>query len=210
MFTRDEVEALISDARVPLHRRVLYALLLLTGMRIGEVAGRRWRDYDTKTRPLGKLSVDTQYDDEALKTETPRQVPVHATLAAILDEWRRHGFVVLHGHHPQADEFIVPKLRGEGPQDKRRVWHNLQTDLELLGLRPRRVHDTRRSFITLALHDGARERYLKKVTHDGKGESAFDDYDAADWADLCTAVGCLQVERRSVAAVVTLRAAAGA
>lgn len=58
IFTREEVEALISDERVPEDRRVLYAVIVLAaGLRFGEAAALRWRIYDRKVQPLGRLHV---------------------------------------------------------------------------------------------------------------------------------------------------------
>jgi hypothetical protein len=42
---RAEVAALLSDDRVPEDRRVLYGLEFLAGMRTGEAAARRWREW---------------------------------------------------------------------------------------------------------------------------------------------------------------------
>jgi integrase len=55
VFSREEVRLLLSDPRVPADRRMLYALLFLTGMRHGEAVGRRWRDFDGAALPLGAL-----------------------------------------------------------------------------------------------------------------------------------------------------------
>src|SRR5262249_38505465 len=55
VFSRTEVEAIISDERIPLDRRVMYAGLALTGERWGEWAARTWRDYDRSQEPLGRL-----------------------------------------------------------------------------------------------------------------------------------------------------------
>ena len=46
IFTREEVERLISDPRIPEDRRVLYGLKALAGLRHGEAAELRWRQYD--------------------------------------------------------------------------------------------------------------------------------------------------------------------
>src|SRR5437899_257583 len=51
IFTKNEVEAAISDDRIPMDRRVLYALLLLAGLRFGEAAALRWRSYQSTIRP---------------------------------------------------------------------------------------------------------------------------------------------------------------
>jgi hypothetical protein len=41
VFSREELEALLTDERIPADRRVLYALLGLVGLRFGEVAALR-------------------------------------------------------------------------------------------------------------------------------------------------------------------------
>jgi integrase len=55
VFTREEVETIISDVRIPPDRQVVYALELLAGVRPGEAAALRWRHYGPTIRPLGKL-----------------------------------------------------------------------------------------------------------------------------------------------------------
>jgi hypothetical protein len=47
IFTRPEVEQLISDVRILEDRRVLYALKGIAGLRHTEGATLRWRQYDT-------------------------------------------------------------------------------------------------------------------------------------------------------------------
>jgi integrase len=88
IFTRDEVEHVISDERIPLDRRVVYALLFLAGLRFGEVAALRWRFYESIAEPLGRLMIAHSYNTKrrtvkGTKTEQPRQVPVHRVLANI-------------------------------------------------------------------------------------------------------------------------------
>ncbi len=46
IFTRAELEGLISDPRIPTDRRMVYALEGLAGLRHGEMAGLRWEDVD--------------------------------------------------------------------------------------------------------------------------------------------------------------------
>ena len=92
-----EAVALMTDPRIPADRRMLHTLQALTGMRIGEACGRRWRDYDRETPGLGAMHVWSQYDDQPLKTgravhEKERFVPVHPALAKALAQWRLSGF----------------------------------------------------------------------------------------------------------------------
>ena len=46
LFKRPELEALISDARIPFDRQVYYALQGLAGLRNGEACGLRWKHLD--------------------------------------------------------------------------------------------------------------------------------------------------------------------
>lgn len=201
-FERDEVELLISDPRIEWPRRMTYALLFLGGMRSGEAVGRKWLDYHPMRSPLGMLVVATQHDDADTKTEETREMPVHPLLAKLLMEWFERGFREFVGRDPQPEDYIVPRIRTRGPnpktyQDGRRVWVNMQADLKMLGLRRRRVHDTRRTFISMALDDGASEYHLKFVTHGAPKGDAFDEYVTPSWRKLCAEVAKLSVELRS-------------
>jgi integrase len=82
VFTRREVEQLISDTRLPEERRLIHALLFLTGMRFGELAALRWSHWDSALEPLGRLLVALSYSvhlkrEKGVKTEATRKVPVH-------------------------------------------------------------------------------------------------------------------------------------
>ena len=50
-------------------------------------------------------------------------------------------------------------------RDRNYSWKRAQWDLDALGLRRRRVHDLRRSGITLARGDGADRDILRRGTH---------------------------------------------
>ena len=62
VFSRSEVELLISSPGIPLDRRVFYALYFLTGMRTCEGAALRWRDYERNVDCLGCFTVARSYD----------------------------------------------------------------------------------------------------------------------------------------------------
>lgn len=196
IFTRSEVERLISDVRIPEDRRTLYAILFLAATRFGEAAARRWRDYDANATPLGKLAVTTSFStrlkkEKLTKTENPREMPVHPTLASILAAWKLGGWVKLFGRQPELDDLIVPSREGR----YRNVNHGLKRfyeDLERIGLRPRRQHDTRRTFITLAQADGGRKDILRWATHGPTGD-IMDAYTSLPWEIICAEVGKLKI-----------------
>ncbi len=59
IFSREELVKLISDARLPPDRRVLYGLLGLAGLRFGEAAALKWGSYDETQKPLGRLLISS-------------------------------------------------------------------------------------------------------------------------------------------------------
>lgn len=195
IFDREEAELLISHDEIPEDRRVLYGTLFLTGMRYGEVAGLRFRHIDTTLRPLHRITVAHSYEGRT-KSNLTRQVPVHPTLAAMLAEWRLGGYARLTGGPPKADAFVLPHAKG-GIRSRHRARKDFLRDLDLLKLRHRRLHDTRRTFISLAQAAGARKDILEHITHGPRG-NIMHVYTTLPWDALCEAVACLQIRRRDV------------
>ncbi len=201
IFTRSELEQLVSDERIPLKRRVLYGMYGLAGMRKGEAVARSWDDYDAAREPLGCLHIWSQYDGRALKTHRPRHAPVHPVLAKLIAEWKL-AYERECCRRPEGEALIAPSVLGTHYSPDR-VWEALQEDLARLGMRRRRVHDLRRTFISLARADGATD-LLRWVTH-GPRNSVFDDYTTPPWESLCEQVAKLRVGLRG-ASVRSLRA----
>jgi integrase len=199
VFTRQEVEQLLSDELVPEERRLLYALLFLGGMRVGEAAALRWRAYEPKSEPLGRLLIATSFnrkrgEEKGVKTDRPRELPVHPVLAKVLANWRVGGWQRYMGRSTSEDDLVLPAATGNNLRDP--VVHaNLQRDLAALGLRARRVHDARRTFISLALADGARKDILRWVTHGPEGD-IISAYTTLPWSALCEEVAKLRVGLR--------------
>lgn len=201
VFTRDEVHALMFDTRIPEDRRALYAVLLLTGCRIGEAAALRWRHYAAARAPLGALLVARSLErrsreEKGTKTGVTRTVPVHPLLRDALAAWRSAGCASILGRKPEPDDLLVPS-RGGGHRGERQVLARLQEDLARLGFRPRRVHDTRRTLISLARAGGARADVLRWVTHGGSRASIIDAYSSLPWETLCAEVLCFRLEAPS-------------
>ncbi len=215
VFSRSEIETLISDQRIPLDRRLIYSLISVGGLRTGEAAGLRWQRWDPTARPLGRLEIVTSYDKGSTKTGQPRMVPVHPALATLLSEWKLSGWAQALGRTPQGDDLILPVFgRVRRPDGAMRtahgVWAEFRDDLKALGLRHRRVHDLRRTMISLARADGARSDLLEVCTHGRRG-SIVDVYTEFPWEALCGEVAKLRIERRAAQAeIIELRVAAPA
>jgi integrase len=199
VFTREEVEQLISDERVPEDRRVFYAIAFLGGLRTGEVSALRFRAYDASLEPLGRLLVAASFDtrtrlEKSVKTGNPREVPVHPTLARVLAGWKLGGWQRMMGRAPRPDDVLVPKQDGQN-RDAHFVLYWFRHDCEVLGLRRRRQYDSRRTFISLAQADGARKDILRWITHGPEGD-IVSLYTTLPWASLCGEVAKLRIELR--------------
>jgi len=177
-------------------------LLFLTGGRFGEISARRWREYLADETPLGRLIVSSSFQsktkrEKSTKTGQTREVPVHPTLAAILAGWKLAGWEQTMGRRPTENDLIVPfPIDGEH-LDAQVMRRRLHKDLVALGYCTPRQHDTRRTFISLCLSDGARKEILQWVTHGRPHSDQMDDYTTLLWAPRCEEVAKLRIRLRS-------------
>ncbi len=197
VFTHEEVAALISDARIDEDRRVFYGLLAVAGLRDGEAAALTWRAIDVTQKPLHRLVIGQAFNSKlgvikSVKTETPRWVPVHPALAALLKTWRETGWKTFTGKEPKPDDLVVPRQSDLKPRRNNKIWAALQADIETLGFRSRRAHDLRRTLVSLWREDGGREDLVKLVTH-GPPRDIMDLYTTIGWPTLCAEMLKLRV-----------------
>jgi integrase len=213
-FSKGELEQLISPhPEIEPDATVTYAVLGLAALRHGELAALRWRHL-VEREPLDGLLVANSNARRRTKKGKTRLVPVHPTLAAVLAEWKLEGWARLMGRPPVDDDLILPlplqpaagrRVSGKRPElqvgeDQRRrthdfTWKRAQRHLEALKLRARRVHDLRRTFVSLATAAGADDRILSWGTH-GRPGDIMGAYGDADWTRLCAEWTKLQLERR--------------
>jgi integrase len=215
LFTREEVMLLLTSSVVPYDRQVFYSVLFLGGCRFGEVSALRLNHYQPDMQPLAQLAIELSYDSDKgvvgeTKTENPRLLPVHPWLKQIIDAWLATGWQRLMGRPPQQDDILVPNRLGRH-RSKSTMWQALNGrparaareatetrkaraaraavpgDLERLGLRNRRQHDARRTFISLCRADGARKDILRLCTHGPEGD-IMDIYSEIPWEALCAEV----------------------
>jgi len=116
IFVRPELEQLISDDRISMDRRVLYALEGVAGLRHGEAAGLRFRNCAAPATPLPLIYVAFSYGRPYPKGGRCRPVPVHPTLAAILAEWKLHGWRAMMGRSPRPRTWYFPCRRTQQTQ----------------------------------------------------------------------------------------------
>lgn len=190
-YTRVEAHALMTDERVPPEARVWMAISFYTGMRLGEVAARKWSDWHKDTVLLGALHVHSQYEDQPLKTDDgddvhPRMVPVHPELARILQDWWNEGFEFVYCRKPTADDRIVPH-RQLGTHSKSSGYKLFLRALAATGIASKTLHATRNTFLSVARSNGARKDVIESVTHNARGD-IVDGYTEWEWRPLCEAV----------------------
>ncbi len=218
VYTRVELEQLVSDVRIPLERRVMYGLEGIGGLRHGEAAGLRWRHIDTTTKPLGQLQIATSYDQGHTKTWVTRYQPIHPVLASLLAEWKLSGWSAMLGKQPGPDDLVVPtpKPTNKGPRvpagsmrSSGWSWKRFAQDLELLGYRHRRGHDLRRTCISLARSDGAIMDILRRGTHRPPKE-VIEGYTTFEWDVQCRELLKLQLNPGPMGEVIAMPMAVGA
>ena len=183
------------ELRISRVRRVLYGLKSLAALRHGEAATLTWAQDDATLQPLGGIHLGKT------KSGVPRSIPVHATLAKMLAEWKLSGWLATCGRLPKASDLAVPTRNmtaRQGPEAQ----EALILDLEALGLRVRagarqnrRGHDMRRTFITLAQVDGVRRNLLEAVTHGPRGD-IMSAYTTLPWPSLCDEISKLRISVR--------------
>ncbi len=82
-------------------------------MPLEDVRPRHIRDLVRLLKEAGELaprSIRNVYGMQSVKTEVPRRMPVHPTLAKILAAWRLGGWAEMMGRAPKADDLIVPNM----------------------------------------------------------------------------------------------------
>ena len=96
-----------------------------------------------------------------------------------------------YGRTPTPDDLIIP-TRAHTVRTADNSRRALHSDLESLGLRVRRGHDLRRTFITLARADGGRADVLRPLTHPGERD-VIGLYSTFPWPVICSELAKLQL-----------------
>lgn len=197
LYYQNEVELLISEGELPFHVRCTFAILFLTGIRVGELGALKMSDLDTSAVPLWRLNVLHSFSCKnkvttLTKTQVLREVPIHPTLQELLSQWLKSGWALRFGRMPTSADWLMPAKsntrRGEPLQlrgDRVTKWR--ERALEHLRLRDRRTHDARHAFVSIARAANVNEKIFAKITHPGAaGRSAHEGYAHNIWEPLCS------------------------
>ncbi len=121
------------------------------------------------------------------------------------------------GRDPKPDDLVLPLPPVAAARTKLGPWRRKEwvhthfaLDLATLGLRHRRGHDLRRTFISLARSAGAQVDILRRATHKPSRE-VIEAHSTFEWPVLCREVAKLVIARRTLGKVLSLeRTASGA
>jgi hypothetical protein len=200
-YETNEVATLLTDERIRLDRRVLYAMLFWFADREGEGCGFRFADYDRTRKPLGSMVIDKQYQGQPLKGSrddyvAARCFPAHSVAARIIAEWKLFGFASIFGRPPRDSDFIVPNPATMQARKPNAVYKALIEDEKRVGIehmKGRATHGFRKCWISMVEDAGATRDQYRVLTHTGRSRDVLDAYAQRSWESLCETVQLVQL-----------------
>ncbi len=126
--------------------RLLILTAAMTGMRLGELRGLRWRDLGGKIRVRDNF-VRGIFDDPKSE-DSSRGIPIAARVMAELDEHHRR----TPWNHD--DDLVLGHPHTGKPLDKVRLGQHYKAALRRADVRPVRIHDLRHTFATTVAASG--------------------------------------------------------
>jgi integrase len=149
--------------------------------------------------PLHSLTVHAAKVSRHKAVGQVRHVPVVPELQAWLDWWLDEEYEVLFGNAPRPDDVLFPTVsprrnRGLATCSHGEIaWWWREHDLPAAGLRHRRIHDSRRTFISLLRSALARDEIVRKITHWNTADEVLDAYTEWEWDAFCREVQSLKL-----------------
>lgn len=152
----DEIMAMLDAAREP--ERSLFAVLAMSGLRLGEALALRWRDVDFEMMAIIVTRAWSYHGGfHEPKTEGSRRaVPLLDALGDLLrDYYHSNG-------HPELEDLLFSD-DGEKPLDPANTRKRFLQALEAAGLRHVTMHSLRHSYASIMLSYGASIKALQRA-----------------------------------------------
>lgn len=155
-LNEDEIIRLLDAADEP--ERTLFAILGLSGLRLGECLALRWQDINFKMNAIMVTRSWSQWNgfDEPKSEDSNRAVPVLPVLKDIL---KAHG---ASRGKPADNDLLFPGV-GERPLDPKTLQGVFAKTLEKAKLKTVTMHSLRHSFATMYLGSGATIKDVQEV-----------------------------------------------
>jgi integrase len=160
-----QLRAFLLDARRRPDTFPAFAVMAMTGLRLGEAGALRWEDVDWRS---SRLRIQRQLSG-ALKTEeSEREVDLPAALVALLRELRAGRREASFGAGLEFSPWLLfPDLpERPGRRDQSRVGHQLRRDmaraLALAGLPAFTPHALRHTYASRLISDGVSPEYVRR------------------------------------------------
>jgi integrase len=198
-----EFRRVITSSRIPLDRRLDYALAGAAGLRSGERHDLRFGDIDFSRKPNPSIRVDSSWSRKEgrvkpTKTKIAREVPAHlGCVVPLLREWMERGWFEAYRRVPGPKDILLPRfdrdrwLVHRNDRQALKRWHK---DLKTLGLKPRRLHALRHFFCTVLVRSGADIKAVERLTHPTPRWRSSEIYIHSSYEWLCETVQKLELE----------------
>jgi len=152
----DDILRLLDTARE--QERPLFAVLAMSGLRLGEALALRWRDVDFEMRAI-RVTRAWSYHGGFVEPKTAssrRAVPLLDALADILRDY-------YHGEGSPAPDDLLFTADGEKPIDPANARKRFMEALDAAGLKHVTMHSLRHSYASIMLGHGASVKALQQA-----------------------------------------------
>ncbi len=163
-WSREEVEILLRVAKD--HEPTFSPALLFlfsTGVRRGELLGVQWADVDFERRSIAVRRAITVRKVTTPKSGRGRTITMPEGLASTLFDLlgKRRRMAVARGW-PDVPQWVFCSEAGTPLEERNfnRVWYRLRRRAQKHGVRPLKLHCTRHTWATFALHAGKSVRWV--------------------------------------------------
>lgn len=173
ILTEEQLEKFLEVARADPVWSDFFYTELTTGMRLGEICGLKWQDFEEKT---GRLHIRRSMHRRKgggvrvgeTKTETgTRTILLPPSTVEILKERKKKSYSDWIFHNP---------VVAEVPMDPSTAYHRLKTLLRYAELPSIRFHDLRHTFATHALTSGVDAKTLSTILGHTNASFTLDTY----------------------------------
>jgi integrase len=169
-FTVEQIRKILSIAEEPW--RTLYCILIMEGLRAGEVLGLQWGDVDLDRNLLhirrsawyGRIQTTKSQASDAV-------LPIPCALAEILAEFRRRW-----DEAPNPEGFLFVTRNGRPPSSNKVVEYHLWALLDALGIPRCGLHAFRHSHASLLLDSGATPKVAQRQLRHSDARTTLDIY----------------------------------